>query len=43
MDREAITKNSLPKLDQSFVPVLVDVAELLLSPILVVSASPVKA
>ena len=43
IDREAMTKNSLPKLAQSFVPVLVDVAELLLSPVLVESASPVKA
>ena len=29
MDREAITKNSLPKLTQSLAPVLVDLAELL--------------
>ena len=43
MDREAITKNSLPKLTQSLAPVLVDLAELLLSPTTSVAAEPVKA
>ena len=43
IDREAMTKNNLPKLTQSLVPLLVDLAELLLSPIASVSVEPVKA
>ena len=43
MDREAITKNNFPKLTQSLVPLLVNLAELLLSPIAPVSVEPVKA
>ena len=43
IDREAITKNNLPKLTQSLAPVLVDLAELLLSPTTSVAAEPVKA
>ena len=43
IDREAMTKNNLPKLTQSLVPLLVDLAELLLSPIASVSVEPVNA
>ena len=43
MDREAITKNNFPKLTQSLVPLLVDLAELLLSPTASASVEPVKA
>ena len=38
-----MTKNNLPKLTQSLAPVLVDLAELLLSPTTSVAAEPVKA
>ena len=43
IDLEAITKNNLPKLTQSFVPILADLAWLSLSLVLAIPVLPVKA